>query len=147
MSLKSDNSLKERKTNSIIGKDNLAYTTSEAGSHKGSVRLAFDHEEIQIEKRNEKSDPPSYASKASSRGSSSGSERKVNDRVVGKNSSYMYKPQEVYLKSKSNTINILNTNLNDSEKKLKNDQFDSVTFKGIEAKEKYLAQKYIVVYF
>jgi hypothetical protein len=147
MPLKSDNSLEERKKNSIIGKENLAYTTSETNSHQGSVRLAFDHEEIQIEKRHENSDPPSYASKASSRGSSSGSERIVDDRVVGKNNSFLYKPQEVYLKSKSNTINILNTNLNESDEKLKNDQFDSVTFKGIEAKEKYLVQKYIVAYF
>ena len=157
MPLKSDNSLEERKKNSIIGKENLAYTTSETNSHQGSVRLAFDHEEIQIEKRHENSDPPSYASKASSRGSSSGSEHIVDDRVMETTYLNLNKPQEVNLKSKPDTNNnntnlvvnnILNANINDSEKKYKSDQFDSVIFKGIEAKEQDIAQKYyIVIYF
>ena len=150
MSLKSANSFEERKRNSVIGQENLAYTTSETNSHQGSARLPLDHEEIQIEKRHENSDPPSYASKASSRGSLSGSERIVDDRVVETTNLNLNKPQEVYLKSKPDTNNnnnnlivnnILNANINDSEKKLKNDQVDSVIFKGVGAKEQDLAQK------
>jgi len=151
-------SFEERKRNSIVGEQNLAYAQSETNSHRGSSQIPLDHEDIQMEKRQANSDPPSYASKASSRSSLTGSGHLIDDRDVVTTNHDLNKVQEPFHKTNldldknnNNLIvnNSLNVNLTESEKlekKIKNEQFDSVIFKGIENKKRDDFQKYLFFY-
>jgi len=141
MSLKSNDSFDEGKQRNSIGQQNLAYAQSETNE------TPLDHEEIRIN-----SDPPSYNSKASSdRASFSDNDHILEEGDVIPTNYDLNKVQEAYAKSnldKNNNDlvvnNLLNVNKSDverSEKMLKNDQFDSVIFKGIENKKEEDVQK------
>jgi hypothetical protein len=147
MSLKSNDSFEERNQRNSIGQQNLAYAQSETNE------TPLDHEEIQMmERRQANSDPPSYNSKASSdRASFSDNDHILEEGDVITTNYDLNKAQEAYVKSnldKNNNDllvnNLLNVNKSDvekSEKMLKNDQFDSVIFKGVENKKMEEVQK------
>jgi hypothetical protein len=134
MPLKSDNSFENREQNTIIGKDNLAYTTSDSNFRQGSVRLPLDYNDIYIDSKHENNNPHSYTSIYSSRASLPETRCVETDEMNLTTSKNNYKNQIAN--------NMLNTNLSVFEEKLKTDQLNSVIFKSIGAKEQDLAQKY-----
>ena len=135
MSTHNNESFLERRRTSI-GQANLAYE-----EHPNDP---INHEDIQMEKRTTNSDPPSYSSQASLDDS-------FNDNIVKNNkveTNYdLKKVQDMYNKSKLDDyknitdINSIPPKISSNsqeylEKKLNDDQFESVTFKGGSEKKK-----------